>query len=167
MILKVYSDASYLVLPKSRSRYAGYFWLIDHPSLHELRLHNGAILVECKRIRHIVTSAAKVETTGVFRNANMEFPLRRLLQRMGHKQPSTTIRTDNKTTTVFIKNDIQMKKSKSWDMHLHWLHDRKITKEFNVIWERGDKNQVDYFTKHFSTIYHRNIRSSYVQDKSV
>ena len=76
---------------------------------------------------------------------------------IAHNQPPTAIRTDNTITTRFIKK-MQMKKSKSWDMHLHWLRDRKITKEFNVIWERGDKNRADYFTKHFSAVYHRNIR---------
>ena len=65
MILEVDSNSSYLILPKSRRRYAGYVWLLDHLSIHKQRLHNGAILVLCKRIRHVVTSEAKAETTGI------------------------------------------------------------------------------------------------------
>ena len=32
-------------------------------------------------------------------------------------------------------------------------------------WDKGSKNEVDYFTKHFPALYHRVKRSRYVQDK--
>ena len=47
MILNIDSDAAYLVLPKARSRLAGYFCLLDK---HPATAYNGAILVECKTI---------------------------------------------------------------------------------------------------------------------
>ena len=68
MLLMVDSDAAYLVLPKARSRLAGYFRLLDQ---HPVTPYNGAILVECKTIRHVVTSAAEAETHGVFHNAKL------------------------------------------------------------------------------------------------
>ena len=110
MILEIDSDASYLVLPKSRSRYAGYFRLLHHHNTPNRHIHNGAILIECKTIRHVVTSAAEAEMKGVFQNAKSAVPIRYLLSEIGHPQPQTLIRTDNSTAAGFVNNNIQMKR---------------------------------------------------------
>ena len=60
---------------------------------------------------------------------------------------------------------MQLKKSKSWDMNLHWLRDRENNKEFKVHWERGIYNTSDYFTKHHSISHHKNERPKYIKDK--
>ena len=91
MQLTVDSDAAFLVLPKAHSRIAGYFRLLDKPSLTR-HLHNGAILVKCKTIRHVVTSAAEAETHAVYHNARIAIPLRHLLVQMGVNPPRA--RTD-------------------------------------------------------------------------
>ena len=86
---------------------------------------------------------------------------------MGHKQDqSTEIRTDNSISEDFVNNNIQIKRSKTWDMQLHWLRDPENQKKFKVIWEKGSKNGADYFTKHHATIHHRNIRLAkrYIRD---
>ena len=44
---------------------------------------------------------------------------------MGHPQKTTPIATDNATADDFFNNNIVMKKSKSWDMYLHWLWDKE------------------------------------------
>ena len=119
MILEINSDASYLVMPQARSRYAGYFRLLKNINTPNRHLHNGAILIECKTIRHVVTSAAEAETKGVFQNAQTAVALRHLLKAMGHPQPSTTLRTDNSTTAGFVHNNMQMKQSTYWDMNFH------------------------------------------------
>ncbi len=111
------------------------------------KLDNGAILIECKTIRHVVTSAAEAETNGVFHNAKTALALRRLLISMGHSQSPTIIRTDNSTTTGFINKNIQMKKSKSWDMNLHWLRDIETLNDFKIVWDKGKTDRADYFTK--------------------
>ena len=103
-----------------------------------------------KRIWHVVTSAAEAETTGVFQNAKTALAIRNLLQHMGHCQPPTIIRTDNSTTTGFANNNIQMKRSKSWDMNLHWLRNKEFLKKFKILWDKGEHNGADYFTKHHS-----------------
>ena len=87
------------------------------------------------------------------------------LEALGHKQQSTPIRTDNSTATGFIHNNINMKRTKSWDMRYHWLQDRTTRKQFNVYWEKGKNNDADYFTKHHSTKHHRLTRQRYVQDR--
>ena len=45
MILTIDSDASHLVIPKARSRLAGYFCLTTQSTIH-----NGAVLIECETI---------------------------------------------------------------------------------------------------------------------
>ena len=163
MILTIDSDAAYLVLPKARSRIAGYFRLLNQPNTNTFQ-DNGAVLIECKSLRNVVSSAAEAETNGVFHNAKIGVNLRHLLIAMGHPQPVTIIKTDNSTTNGFVNNNIQLKKSKSWDMQLHWLRDRENLSEFKVIWEQSVKNLADYFTKHHSTIHHRTMRSKYLRD---
>ena len=164
MLLKVDTDAAYLVMPKSRSRIAGYFYLgnaptsVPHPKL------NGAILIECKTLRHVVASAAEAEVGGIFHNAQTAIPIRNMLIAMGHAQPPTPIKTDNSTANSFVHDNINLKKSKSWDMRYYWLRDRSLQQQFKIFWEKGLNNLADYFTKHHATAHHRTTRSIYVQD---
>ena len=123
MILAVDSDAAYLVMPNAKSRIAGYFQLNDHPDRIQHPDINGAILVECKALRNVMSSVAETETAGVFHNAQRAIPIRYILEQLGHAQPPTRIKADNSTTTGFIHNNIHQKKSKSWDMRYHWLRD--------------------------------------------
>ena len=116
MVLSIDSNAAYLVLPNTRSRIAGYFQLNDHPQQVEHPDINRAILVECKTIRYVVSSAAEAETVGIFHNAQVVIPIRYILQQLGHPQPPTPIKTDNSIATGFIHNNIHQKKSKSQNM---------------------------------------------------
>ena len=167
MVLTIDSDAAYLVLPNARSRIAGYFQLNDNPQRVSHPDVNGAILIECKALRHVVSSAAEAETAGVFHNAQVAIPIRHILEQIGHPQPPTPIKTDNSTATGFVHNNIHQKKSKSWDMRYHWLRDRQTQKQFNIYWDKGSNNHADYFTKHHPAKYHQEIRRTrqYVRDK--
>ena len=69
MQLHVDTDAAYLVLPKAQSRIAGYFRLLNKDTTKYDT--NGAILIECKTLRNVVTSAAEAKTHGVFHNAKL------------------------------------------------------------------------------------------------
>ena len=164
MQLMIDSDAAYLVLPKARSRIAGYFRLGNKPSNKYKYKDNGAVLIECHTLRHVVSSAAEAETKGVFQNAKLSLPIHHMLIAMGHPQDPTPIATDNTTTTAFVHKNMVMKKSKSWDMNLHWLRDKEAQKYFKIFWEKGSGNGGDYFTKHHPTIHHRSQRGRYVRD---
>ena len=85
---------------------------------------------------------------------------------MEHQQPPTAIRTDTSIASGFVNNNnnIQMKRSKSWDMNFYWLRDKKALKEFNIIWEKRSAHDVDYFTKHHATVHHRAVRPQYIRD---
>ena len=105
MVLTVDSDAAYLVLPKARSRFAGYFRLLDDPATPHHHIYNGALLIECRTIRHVVSSAAEAETNAVFQNAKLAVQIRHLLQQLGHPQPITVINTDNSTAAGFVNKN--------------------------------------------------------------
>ena len=161
------TDAAYLVLPKARSRIADYFRLVDHPTTSS-RTENGVILIECRTLRNVVTSAAEAETAALFYNGQHIIVLRRLLEALQHPQSPTPLKTDNTTANSFVHNNINQRKSKSWDMRFYWLKDN-ITKQYiKVYWKRGkdekDPNKADYHTKHHQIIHHRGIRTEYVLD---
>ena len=110
MQLHVDTDAAFLVLPKARSRIAGYFRLLSNNKY----VDNGPILIECRTLRSVVTSDAESETHGVFHNEKKVLPIRHILKEIGHPQHSPTpIRTDNSTSAGYVNKNMQMKHSKT------------------------------------------------------
>ena len=83
---------------------------------------------------------------------------------MRHPQLPVPIKTDNSTATGFVNGNIQLKKSKVWDMKLHWLRDDNNKQFFNVHWDRGIDNDADYFTKHHPMVHYCQQRPNFVQD---
>ena len=163
MILHVDTDAAYLVMPNAKSRIAGYFYLSSKPnSLGDPVPLNGAILVECTTIKHVVSSAAEAECGGCFHNAQKAIPIRIALQDLGHPQPKTPIKTDNSTAEGFANKSMRQKRSKAWDMRYHWIRDRTAQGQFHFYWAKGLLNWADYFTKHHSPTYHTATRPSYI-----
>ena len=162
MVLHVDSDAVYLVMPQARSRIAGYYQLLDYPTREGAI--NGPLLIEYKTLRSVVASAAEAEMGGLYHNAQTSIPIRYILQALHHPQPPTPIKTDNATAHGFIYNNINLKKSKSWDMKYFWSRDRKNQQQFKHIWDYGDQNDGDYWTKHHPTNHHREMRPRYIQD---
>ena len=166
MRLHVDSDATYLVLPNARSRIAGYYYLSKNitplsTSPPSIPL-NGAILIECKTIRHVVTSAAEAETAGLFYNGQTIISIRQALLDLGHPQPPTPLKTDSSTSNDFVHANMKRKRSKSWDMRYHWLRDRTLQQHLQIYWDRGSNNHADYFTKHHPPIHHRSkVRMRY------
>ena len=108
MILSVDSDAAYLVLPKAKSRIAGFYYLTDRDSSY----YNSPILVVCKTLKNVVASAAEAETGGLFLNGQEIVNLRYILTSLNHPQPPTPLKTDNTTSTGFVHANIRMKNQK-------------------------------------------------------
>jgi hypothetical protein len=122
---------------------------------------NGPVLVECKTLRGVLTSAAEAETGGVFHNGQTTIVIQRALEALGHKQPPTPLKTDNFTANSFVHANIRQRPSKTWDMRWNWLRD-KSNKALRVYWEKGSANDADYFTKHHPPNYHRQMRPRYI-----
>ena len=167
MVLHVDSAAEYLVEPKAKSCIAGYFHLSDHPNITKHPKLNSAILVECKTLRHVVSSSAEAEVSGIFHNATTAIPIRHILKALNHPQPPTPLKTDNTTATGLVYNNIHQKRSKSWDMWYHWLRDKHTQQQVDIFWQSGATNEANYFTKHHPTKLHRHQRAKYVSDKLI
>ena len=127
MVLHVDSDAAYLVLSGAKSWVvAGYYHLSNAPtnSLLPKPFLNGAVHAEWKTLRHVVSSVAEAETAVLFYNTKIIIELRRSLLALGHDRPPTPIKTDNSTTFGYVKNFVNQRRSKSWDMRFHWLKEK-------------------------------------------
>jgi hypothetical protein len=120
MVLHIDSDAAYLVLPNARIRYAGHYFMSDHPPPPPTKptpKPNGAILrTTCKTICGVMGSAAEAETGGVYGNAQEAIACRISLHAVGDPQPATPIKTDNSTANSFAHANIKQRRSKTWDM---------------------------------------------------
>jgi hypothetical protein len=131
MVLHIDSDSAYLVLPKARSRAAGYHYLSSRQPVNKHPPpRNAAIHVECKAIRRVMGSAAEAETTTAFINAQTAIPERNTLLALGHPQPPTPLKVDNSTAMGILNSNIRQKCSKAFDMRYHWLHDCIQQKQF-------------------------------------
>ena len=69
MVLNVHSDASYLTVPRARSRASGHVFLGSVPKDGcPIRL-NGAILTNCTILKCVAASVAEAELGALFLNA--------------------------------------------------------------------------------------------------
>ena len=142
MVLHIDSDAAYLVAPGAKSRIAGYYYLSNNyqptsTSITPTPLLNAPVHVECKILRHVVSSSAEAETGGLYANCLFAIQIRHMLNALGHPQPPTPIKTDNKTAAAFANNTLKQRRSKSWDMRYFWLLDRMSQSQFLFIGIKG------------------------------
>ena len=72
MILRISTDASYLVLSKVRSQLVGYIYMGNTTKCKAL---NSVILIVCKTIKHDASSVAEAETGATFHNAHTSVPI--------------------------------------------------------------------------------------------
>ena len=164
MVLYIDSDAAYLIAEKAKSRIAGCFYCSNENPLRT-KLNpplNGPIHIECKLLRHVVTSAAEVETAGLFTNCQKAVEIKQMLHALGHPQQATLVKTDNMTAASFVNDIIKQKRSKSWDVRFHWLSEQQALQNFFIYWEKGLRNHVDYHTKHHPPSYHQKVREKYI-----
>ena len=108
MHLWIHSDASYLTEPKARSRAGGFFYLSKKPNLpidpsQPAPPDNGPILILCKILDTIMSSAQEAETGAAFVNTRKAIPMRQTLEELGHNQGPTPIQLDKKTTDQWPK----------------------------------------------------------------
>ena len=64
---------------------------------------------------------AEAEIAGIFHNTQIAIPIRHILEVIGYPQPPTLIKIDNYIAIGFTYNNMNQKRSKSWDMRYHWL----------------------------------------------
>ena len=154
MQLKVESDASYLSVKDSRSRYTGHFYLQPLPNRYNNTAKNGPIQTECAVLKNVVCSAAEAECGGVFHNCKKAVIIKRVLEALGHRQQPTDVKTDNSTAAAFTHSTMRSKRSKTWDMRWNWLREKLQQRHFNITWCKGTTNKADYFSKHQAPSHH-------------
>lgn len=72
MVLHIDTDAAYLVLPKARSRIAGYFYCANLPK--KPPMNNDPILIECKGLRRAVCLQPKLKQQVFFITLKLRYP---------------------------------------------------------------------------------------------
>ena len=77
---------------------------------------NGAFYVLANIIKNVMTSAMEAEIDALYENAKKVIEFRQVLTDMGHPQPPTLIRTDNKTACGILHGTMKQKRSKAINM---------------------------------------------------
>ena len=163
MILRIDSDAAYLVAPKAKSRIAGFFQCSNkNLPTNSTTSINGPVHVECRTLRHVVTSAAEAETAALFYNTQTALELINILKALDHPQTTIPVKTDNETAASFVNDTLKRKRSKAWDVRYHWLIEQQKKKNFKIFWDKGDNNLADYHTKHHPPSHHKKMRKNYI-----
>jgi hypothetical protein len=155
MILAVHTDASYLSKAGGKSHAAGHFYLTNQ---NNKNFNNKAILTLSAIIKHVMSSASKVELWALYYGCKMAAPLRTTLKELGHNQANpTSITTNNITVQGLTMGTMTAKASKSMDQRFHWLKCRDAQRQFKYLWQKGILNQADYASKHHAPKHHKQV----------
>ena len=127
---------------------------------------NGAIYTFCGILKCVVASAAEAELAALFLNCKEGKIIRLILRELGHAQPSTPVHCDNKTAAGIANDTVKKQRSRSMEMRFFWVADQVKNGEFDVQWHPGQENLADYFTKHFESRHHQEVRPWYLHMQS-
>ena len=78
--------------------------------------NNKAVLNIAELIKAVMSNATEAKICAIFLNARGFFPACNLLIEIGHSQGKVPIQTNSSTSYGVVTNNMQCKKSKSWDM---------------------------------------------------
>ena len=159
MILKLYSNSSYLNAVGARGRQGGHLYLGNKSNNDIL---NGAVLNLAAIMKMVLSSAAETEFGVLFHNTKEATPLRTTLEELGHPQPPTPVLVDNSTAVGLTNDTVTQRQSHAIDMHFSWIRNRVNQQQYHVYWARAHQNLADYFTKHRTPSHHRKMRKYFV-----
>lgn len=97
-------------------------------------------------------------------NAREAVPIQIMLEEMGHKQPPTSLVTDNSIAEGIANKKVKQQKTKAMDMHFYWLQDRATQDQFDIQRQQGKPNLGDYYTKHHPSKHDIEVRPTYVHE---
>jgi hypothetical protein len=114
MIIHTHSDASHLPVSHALSRLGGLLFCGDKPKKEDNL--NGSILNMASVIKKLVASTPESELGACFQNAQSGVPFKITIIERGHKQPATSLRTDNSTAFGILDETIKKKGQKKWTL---------------------------------------------------
>ena len=88
---------------------------------------------ECIVIKPLVASESECTAT-LFLNYQSTISIRTKEKELGHPQPATPMRVDNTRTYDCVHYSLQQKKSKEFDMQLHFPQDIINNEQFETHW---------------------------------
>jgi hypothetical protein len=161
MILKITSDAAYLVQPKARSRAAVHYHL---GWLNSDRV-NGAVDVLFKLSKTLFLPLRKPELAESTSEANTPAPCEPCYKNsvIASQRPDRLSTPATTLPKAFENAKMRQKLSKSFDMRYWWMKDCIHQRQFDLNWSPGKFNLADYFTKHHLLWHHRKMRYKYLQ----
>ena len=102
----------------------------------------------------------------MYENTKKVLEFQQVLTDMGHPQPPTVIRTDNRTACGVVTGTMKQKRSKAIDMRFHFIKDQAQNhKNVTFRWSPGVLNLADYPTKHHPASHHKRVRPVYLYVK--
>ena len=116
---------------------------------------NGPIHALAKAIKAAMASAMEAEMKALFMNAQLLVEYRQTLEDMGHPQPPTRIRIDNKSAHGALTGIMKQKRTKSADMNANWAKDRVEQGQFELRWAPGPASLGGSPTKRRAGLCHR------------
>jgi hypothetical protein len=151
MHLFVHTDASFAGESGARSRIGAVYMLGNKAAPGARPEPRHPILVTSVILPTVAANVAEAEYGGAFHAAQRAVPLRNILSALHIPQPTTDVITDNAVAYGIATDTIKQKRSRSVDIHFHWLRDQVRLGRFAVHWEEGTKNLADYQTKSMSS----------------
>jgi hypothetical protein len=162
MILAVCTDVSYPSEQNGKSCISAHFYLTNH---NNKEFNNGAIITLSSIIKHIMSSASKVELAALYYGCKLAVPICTTLKEMGHQRlKRTMITTNNITAKGLIMGTMTPKASKLMDQCFHSLKCHNAQNQSLYLWRCGIVNCANYASKHHPEKHHQAVHPFYIQN---
>ena len=118
--------------------------------------------VDTHIIKHVVTSSTDAELTALYDNTKTLQQIEPYVQQLQNKVTTPHIATDNNPDHGLLHGKLTPKKTKCMNMRFHCLKDNIKTQNYQLQWEPGPTNLVDYFTKIHPPGHHKQKLPQYL-----
>ncbi len=154
MIMNIHLDASYLSEAKALSQTCGHLFMGWMSKDGDPIKINGSFHIIVNIFRFVVASGAEAELGALYHNCQTGIVFCQMLKAMGHKQPKTPVHCNNATAGEIANNTVKQQLLRSMEMRFSWISDKVAQDMYTLSWHPGQKNLVDYQSKHHTSAHH-------------
>ena len=140
MILACHSDSSYLSETKARSQAGGYLFLSENDKIQR---NNGEVLNIALIIKVRRALVGEAWIGAMYINAFEAASQIIALIEMGNPQPMTPMQTNKLDEHSIVMKNTNPIRTKSMDIHFHWLRCRDSQGYFRYYWQWVKQNLAD------------------------